>query len=118
MGVRGGRPGCADGRAGWVSRQRDAAPANPGSLANARISHTPASCDVRTDSSTSATKNRSFITPAPKVTVARTMPGPPRAFIATAKWTDHDALLPAQRAPNHTLPNLITQASTNNQLKK
>ncbi len=45
------------------------------------------------------------------------MPGPPRAFMATARWKADPRDSPATAAPAQTLTSLTTHANTRNQQK-
>ncbi len=58
----------------------------------------PANEDVTMESTTMLVKNSSLMRPADNVTVASTIPGPPRAFSATAKFFACRFDSPAPRA--------------------
>ena len=50
--------------------------------------------------------------PAANAVDATTIPGPPRAFMATARLSDERTVSPATRAPAKTLAALIAHAAT------
>ncbi len=62
-------------------------------------------------SSTSTAKKFWSMIPAAKAVDATTMPGPPRAFIATDRFQDENASSPATRAPTKTLAALMMHAA-------
>ncbi|GAA4566595.1 hypothetical protein GCM10023100_13430 [Actinocorallia cavernae] len=85
--------------------------------ATIRPSQNPANWLVTMDSSTSEVKKFSLMRCAPNATEASTMPGPPRAFIATARFLAAAEDSPASRAPSQTLADFTRQASARNQQK-